>query len=91
MKALPFVGLFRLAVFVLLSGLVLLTPVQAQVLYGTVVGDVTDQSGAVVPNAAVTITNTATGVTRDSKTDDGGRYSIGNALPGTYDLKVTVQ
>ena len=90
MKALPFVGLFRLAVFVLLSGLVLLTPVQAQVLYGTVVGDVTDQSGAVVPNAAVTITNTATGVTRDSKTDDGGRYSIGNALPGTYDLKVTV-
>jgi len=61
---------------------------QAQVLYGSVVGTVTDPSSAVVPNAAVTLTNTNTNETRSATTDEGGRYSVVNVLPGSYSVKV---
>ncbi len=64
-------------------------PADAQVLYGSIVGTVQDQTGAVVPKATVTITNTATGQTRSTLTDDAGRYSLVNVLPGAYDLKIT--
>ncbi len=60
----------------------------AQVLYGSVVGSVTDQTGAVVPDATVTITNVNTGQTREGATDAAGYYSITNVLEGTYDLSV---
>ena len=40
---------------------VFVQPLNAQVLYGSVVGTVTDQTGALVPKAAVTITNVNTG------------------------------
>src|SRR3989449_2708749 len=61
---------------------------KAQVLYGSVVGTVTDQSGAVVPKATVTVTNVNTGQAREGTTDDAGYYSIPNVLEGTYDLSV---
>jgi len=60
----------------------------AQVLYGSVVGTVTDQSGAIVPGATVTITNVQTGQTREAISDDAGNYSIPNVLEGRYDLGV---
>src|SRR5215813_12925759 len=54
----------------------------------TVQGQVSDQSGAVVPGATVTVTNTATSVSQTTKTDANGSYSI-PALPiGTYDVDV---
>ncbi len=68
-----------------------LRPAAAQVLYGSVIGTVTDQSDAVVPNATLTLTNKETGATRNGVTDDGGRYSFVNVLPGRYDLKVTAK
>jgi len=61
---------------------------QAQVLYGSVLGTVTDPSSAVVPNASVTLTNTNTNQSRSATTDEGGRYSVVNVLPGTYSVKV---
>ena len=64
-------------------------PSHAQVLYGSIVGAVVDPSGAAVPKAAVTVINRETGATRDAVTDEGGRYSIVNVLPGTYDLKIS--
>ncbi|MCL4854330.1 MAG: carboxypeptidase regulatory-like domain-containing protein, partial [Bryobacteraceae bacterium] len=60
----------------------------AQVLYGSIVGTVTDQSGAVVPKAAVRVTNTSTGLTREVTTDTSGYYSIPNLLQGTYDVSI---
>jgi carboxypeptidase family protein/TonB-dependent receptor-like protein len=61
----------------------------AQVLYGSIVGTLTDATGAVVPRAAVTVTNTSTGLSRQATTDDAGYYSIPNLPEGTYDLSVS--
>jgi hypothetical protein len=63
--------------------------VNAQVLYGSVTGTVTDQSGAGVPKAHVAATNRATGVEREADADDNGHYTITDLAPGDYDLKVT--
>ena len=63
-------------------------PADAQVLYGTIVGTLTDQTGAVVPRATVTVTNTATGLSRQATTNDTGYFSIPNLLEGVYDLSV---
>jgi outer membrane receptor protein involved in Fe transport len=75
-----------LAILVLLA---LAAPASAQILYGSIVGTVTDQTDAVVPKATVTITNRATGASRETTTDEAGRYSLPTVLAGTYDLKVT--
>jgi len=66
-------------------------PANAQVLYGSMVGTATDPSGAVVPNAGVTATNSGTGQTRTDTTDANGRYNLANLTPGTYSLKVTAK
>ncbi len=89
-----------LAGFVLRSGVVLslllaltalLQPANAQVLYGSVTGNVSDQSGATVPGATVTLTNQGTGQVREAMTSEDGTYTITNVLPGVYDLKITKQ
>ena len=64
------------------------TPVYAQVAGATLSGTVTDASGAAVPNAKVSIKNSATGVARDVTTDSAGFYSVPNLLPGVYDITV---
>ena len=60
----------------------------SQVLYGSIVGTITDPSGAVVPGAVVTATDIGTGQTRTDTTDQSGRYSIANLSPGTYSVVV---
>jgi outer membrane receptor protein involved in Fe transport len=64
------------------------TPVYAQVAGATLSGTVSDTSGAGVPNANVSIKNTATGIARDITTDADGFYSAPNLLPGIYDITV---
>ena len=63
----------------------------AQVLYGSIVGAVQDASGAVVPDATVTIVNTGTGQTLTATTTSSGSYSLTNLLEGSYDLKITAK
>jgi hypothetical protein len=72
----------------LLSLFAFSTSVEAQVLYGSIVGTILDPSGSVVPNATVTATSVQTGASRETKTDDQGRFLLPNILPGRYDLKV---
>jgi hypothetical protein len=62
----------------------------AQVLYGSIVGNVTDPNGAVIPEAAVTATDQNTGVAKTTKTDQGGTYQFIDLQSGTYTLKVAV-
>ncbi len=60
----------------------------AQTAFGTVVGNVTDPSGALVPNATVTLTNEGTGQRRTMKTTSAGTYSFVNLDPGNYTVQV---
>ena len=61
----------------------------AQVLYGSVVGTLTDETGAVVSKAVVTVKNTSTGLSRQATTDETGHYAIQNLVEGTYDVSVS--
>ena len=73
-------GLLLVVVFTL-SG-----PVLAQVPTGTIAGTVTDQSGAVLPRATVTVTNKDTGASRIVQSGADGAFSIPALPPGPYDV-----
>jgi hypothetical protein len=64
------------------------TPAAAQILYGGLVGNVTDESGASVPGATVTATNDQTGVSRTTETTAEGVYRIPTLDPGAYTVRV---
>jgi len=61
----------------------------AQVLYGSLTGNVTDPSGAVVPTAKVEAVNAGTGVSRQTSTDERGAYLFNDIAPGIYKVTVT--
>jgi hypothetical protein len=64
-------------------------PAVAQSGEGSLQGTVTDSTGAVIPNATVTVTNTATSITTSQTTTSAGIYTISPLKPGTYSVKVT--
>jgi hypothetical protein len=68
--------------------LLLAGPSAAQVLYGSLTGNVTDPSSAAVPSATVEAKNTGTGVTRTATTDERGAYLLTNLQVGTYQVTV---
>src|SRR6185437_7280620 len=68
--------------------MLLALPLNAQNAQGTILGHVTDQSGAVVSGATVRITNVATSVTRVVKTNTAGDYVFVNIIPGNYDITI---
>ena len=70
---------------------VTITPAAAQVLYGSIVGNVTDAQGGAIPGAAVTIINKETNLTRETTTNAEGNYNLVNVLPGRYDVKISLQ
>jgi hypothetical protein len=59
-------------------------PAWAQFETGNVVGTIKDSTGAVVPGAKVTLTNTQTGVTAERTSDANGNYEFFTVRPGTY-------
>ena len=59
---------------------------EAQVSGAALTGSVTDQLGGALPDAQVTIKNTATGIVRTVKSDTTGLYSAPNLLPGIYEV-----
>ncbi len=54
-------------------------------------GVVTDQSGAVIPGATVTLTNNETGASRETVTGDRGVYRFTGLAPGNYTIKVELE
>jgi hypothetical protein len=58
----------------------------AQTIRGTVTGTITDTTGAVLPGATITLTNTATGVSMTSVANQQGSYTIPLVPPGTYEI-----
>src|SRR6185369_13719687 len=63
--------------------------VYAQVLYGSLTGNITDPSGAAVPNAKVEARETSKGVVQVTTTDASGIYRFSALLPGTYDITIS--
>jgi hypothetical protein len=61
----------------------------AQATDGNIVGTITDATQAVIPGAAVTATNKATGVVYKGMSNEVGDYRINNVPVGTYDVDVT--
>ena len=62
--------------------------VGAQEYRATLVGTVTDQSGAAVPGTRLTVTNIETGVSVNSAANDQGRFVAPYLLPGRYKLRI---
>ena len=61
----------------------------AQVLYGSLVGNVTDPNGAAVSGAKVELTNVATGDVSTIMTDDRGAYSLNDLQVGVYKIAIS--
>ena len=60
----------------------------AQIIYGSVVGTVTDSAGALVPGATIRLQDMQTGLTREATSNDSGGFKVSTIPAGTY--KVTV-
>jgi hypothetical protein len=83
-------GVVLMGVLLLLALSGATSPAVAQVLYGSLVGNVTDESHAPVPGATITITHTGTGASRDTVTDASGAYNFTAVQGGAYTVTVKV-
>lgn len=73
----------------LLSWFALPFTAPAQVLYGSLTGNVTDPAGGAVPNAKVEAMNVGTGISKTTTTDDRGSFSISDIQAGTYRVSIS--
>ncbi|HWC77959.1 MAG TPA: carboxypeptidase-like regulatory domain-containing protein, partial [Blastocatellia bacterium] len=74
---------------IVVVGLGLPRPAAAQVLYGSLTGNVTDQASAAIVGARVEVITGSTGVSKTTTTDDRGSYTVSELQPGTYTVTIT--
>ncbi len=86
-KIVVLLGVFLAIVFCCFTA----APAYSQVTGATLSGTVTDASGAVIAGAAVSVKNTATGVSRDTTSDSAGLYTFPNLTAGDYEVRVTAK
>lgn len=75
--------------FGLIALLGLPTATRAQVTSGTIFGSVEDPTGAFVPSAIITATDSNIGIVRTSTSSDAGTFALPNLPPGNYTLQAT--
>ena len=63
----------------------------AQAVTGTILGTVTDDTGAVLPGVTVTVTHTDTGLVRTAVTDSAGEFTVPSIPTGTYSVSAELQ
>lgn len=61
----------------------------AQAVYGSIYGSVTDNTGAVVPGATVTVTDESKGTSVNVTSNANGEYTVEHLIPDVYNVKVT--
>ena len=65
------------------------TASHAQVMYGSIVGNVKDTSGAAVPEANVAVKETATGFARQTRTNEVGQFQFPTVPGGVYEVTIS--
>jgi hypothetical protein len=75
------------AVAVFLLWLSITRPLLGQAVYGSIIGTVTDSSGAVVPNATITVTDVTKGTSVTTTTNESGQYTAQHLIPDTYTVR----
>jgi hypothetical protein len=79
----------RTRIYLVFLVVCLLAPMaRGQAVYGSIYGTVTDSSGAVVPNATVTVTDIAKGTATTVQSNGSGDFTADHLIPDTYDVKV---
>jgi hypothetical protein len=63
----------------------------AQAVFGSIVGTVTDPTGAVIPNATVVVTDVSKGTSQTVQSNGSGNYSVSRLIPDTYTVKSTAK
>ena len=66
-------------------------PADAQVLFGSIVGNVTDTSQASVPGATVTAIHESTNLARETTTTGDGGFAFANLQEGNYTIRISLQ
>ena len=81
------------AFLVSLVAIILLLPplTHAQTLYGTLIGNVTDATGAAVAGATVVATNAGTGIAKTATTDNSGTFRLSDMEAGTYRVSISAK
>jgi hypothetical protein len=79
------------SVVIVLSFSLLFTPAFGQSTGGRIIGRVADSTGAVIGGVQITLANEATGVSRDTKTDQNGDYTFIEVVPGNYRMEYALQ
>ncbi len=59
-----------------------------QVLYGSLLGRITDAAGAIMPGAKINVTNKSTGQQRETVSDESGAFAFRDLQVGTYDIQI---
>src|SRR5947209_8385488 len=81
-------------VLLIVTSLALLLPGHfsfGQAMNATLLGNVTDATNAVLPNAKITVTEMQTGISRSTTTNQSGNYEFPNLAPGRYSITAEQQ
>src|SRR5277367_5459567 len=71
--------------------LTLLSPTHllGQAVTGSIVGTITDPTGAVVPGATIVVTDISKGITQTAQTNASGNYTVSRLIPDAYSVEAT--
>ena len=79
---------FIVAALVVVCSLTIMTASAfGQAVYGSILGTITDPSGAAVAGAKVTVTSVGKGTTAQATTNADGNYSVTHLIPDVYNVK----
>jgi Carboxypeptidase regulatory-like domain len=73
------------------ASLLLMVPASAQSVYGSIFGTVSDNTGAVIPDATISVTSVTKNTTVTVTSNGSGDYSVPHLIPDTYNLKVVAK